>query len=117
LPAGARVGTSSLRRKAQLLHAHPHLRVVPVRGNIDARLQMLESGELDAIVLAAAGVAFSSSAALQCTECTRHTNFWQDLSQKYALASMGVSATPRHHCRLWTLTCMRMCCLPACVLT
>ncbi|WIA28701.1 hypothetical protein OEZ86_011237 [Tetradesmus obliquus] len=56
LPAGARVGTSSLRRKAQLLHAHPHLRVVPVRGNIDARLQMLESGELDAIVLAAAGL-------------------------------------------------------------
>jgi porphobilinogen deaminase len=44
-----------MRRKAQLLHAHPHLNVVPVRGSIDARLAMLESGELDAIVLAAAG--------------------------------------------------------------
>jgi porphobilinogen deaminase len=44
-----------MRRKAQLLHAHPHLKVVPVRGNIDARLKMLENGELDAIVLAAAG--------------------------------------------------------------
>lgn len=56
LPPGARVGTSSLRRKAQLLHSHPHLCVVPVRGNIDTRLKMLEKGELDAIVLAAAGV-------------------------------------------------------------
>ncbi|KAF8072669.1 hypothetical protein HT031_000329 [Scenedesmus sp. PABB004] len=56
LPSGARVGTSSLRRKAQLLAAHPHLRVVPLRGNIDARLQALQAGELDAIVLAAAGL-------------------------------------------------------------
>lgn len=55
LPPGARVGTSSLRRKAQLLHAYPHLTVVPVRGNVDHRLQMLHRGELDAIVLAAAG--------------------------------------------------------------
>lgn len=49
------MGTSSLRRKAQLLHSHPHLKVMPVRGNIDTRLEMLESGDLDAIVLAAAG--------------------------------------------------------------
>jgi len=49
------VGTSSLRRKAQILHAHPHLSVVPVRGNIDSRLDLLNKGELDAIVLAAAG--------------------------------------------------------------
>lgn len=55
LPNGARVGTSSLRRKAQLLHAHPNLNVVPVRGNIDARVKMLQDGQLDAIVLAAAG--------------------------------------------------------------
>lgn len=55
LPRGARVGTSSLRRKAQVLHAHPHLQVLPVRGNIDQRLAMLKSGELDAIILAAAG--------------------------------------------------------------
>lgn len=55
LPPGARVGTSSLRRKAQLLHAHPHLNIVPVRGNIDARVKMLQSGQLDAVVLAAAG--------------------------------------------------------------
>jgi hypothetical protein len=50
-----------MRRKAQLLHAHPHLNVVPVRGNIDARLQMLRTGELDAIVLAAAGMCSSLS--------------------------------------------------------
>eukprot|EP00775_Hariotina_reticulata_P010546 gene10546-10706_t len=56
LPRGARVGTSSLRRKAQILHTHPHLNVVPVRGNIDRRLEALHKGELDAIVLAAAGL-------------------------------------------------------------
>eukprot|EP00879_Flechtneria_rotunda_P008490 GHRR01008895.1.p1 GENE.GHRR01008895.1~~GHRR01008895.1.p1 ORF type:complete len:321 (+),score=112.30 GHRR01008895.1:946-1908(+) len=56
LPAGSRVGTSSMRRKAQLLYAHPHLKVVPVRGNIDKRMEMMADGQLDAIVLAAAGL-------------------------------------------------------------
>ncbi|MFI5342002.1 MAG: hydroxymethylbilane synthase [Candidatus Methylomirabilales bacterium] len=56
LPVGARVGTSSLRRQAQLLHHRPDLTIVPLRGNLDTRLRKLDSEGLDAIVLAAAGV-------------------------------------------------------------
>jgi len=56
LEPGARIGTSSLRRAAQLLHARPDLRVSPLRGNLDTRLKKLETENLDAIVLAAAGV-------------------------------------------------------------
>ena len=56
LPAGAAVGTSSLRRSAQLLHRRPDLRIVPLRGNVDTRLRKLDEGEMDAIVLAAAGL-------------------------------------------------------------
>ena len=56
LPPGARVGTSSLRRQAQLRHHRPDLDVVDLRGNVDTRIRKLESGEFDAIVLAMAGV-------------------------------------------------------------
>lgn len=56
LEPGARIGTSSLRRAAQLLRARPDLRVFPLRGNLDTRLKKLETENLDAIVLAAAGV-------------------------------------------------------------
>jgi len=56
LPQGAHIGTSSLRRSAQLLHARPDLAIVSLRGNLDTRLKKLESEGLDAIVLAAAGV-------------------------------------------------------------
>ncbi|WP_077616563.1 hydroxymethylbilane synthase [Caenibacillus caldisaponilyticus] len=56
LPPGAVVGTSSLRRRAMLLHARPDLHVVSLRGNIDTRLKKLEEGQYDAIVLAAAGL-------------------------------------------------------------
>ncbi len=56
LPQGASVGTSSLRRSAQLLHMRPDLHIVPLRGNVDTRLRKLDSGELQAIVLAAAGL-------------------------------------------------------------
>ncbi len=56
LPAGARVGTSSLRRRAQLLAVRPDLDVVELRGNVDTRLRKLDAGEADAIVLAAAGL-------------------------------------------------------------
>ena len=56
LPRGGRVGTSSLRRQAQLLHHRPDLTIVPLRGNLDTRLRKLDSEGLDAIVLAAAGV-------------------------------------------------------------
>jgi hydroxymethylbilane synthase len=55
-PEGARVGTASLRRRAQLLAARPDLRVEEIHGNVDTRLRKLEEGELDAIVLAAAGL-------------------------------------------------------------
>jgi hydroxymethylbilane synthase len=54
---GARVGTSALRRKAQLLAARPDLQVRELRGNVDTRLRKLAAGEADVIVLAAAGLA------------------------------------------------------------
>jgi hydroxymethylbilane synthase len=56
LPAGARVGTGSLRRRAQLLHHRPDLSWAPIRGNIDTRLRKLDGGEVDALVMAAAGL-------------------------------------------------------------
>ncbi|MBN8510024.1 MAG: hydroxymethylbilane synthase, partial [Burkholderiales bacterium] len=56
LPQGARVGTSSLRRAAQLLGLRPDLRIEPLRGNLDTRLRKLDEGGYDAIVLAAAGL-------------------------------------------------------------
>ncbi len=56
LPSGARVGTSSLRRSAQLLPARPDLTLLPLRGNVDTRVRKVRQGEYDAIVLAAAGV-------------------------------------------------------------
>ncbi|MGC1164748.1 MAG: hydroxymethylbilane synthase [Solirubrobacterales bacterium] len=55
-PEGARVGTASRRRRAQLLAARPDLRVEELHGNVDTRLRKLAEGELDAIVLAAAGL-------------------------------------------------------------
>jgi len=56
LPSGARVGTGSLRRKAQLLHLRPDLVVEDIRGNVDTRLRKLDEGVYDAIVLAEAGL-------------------------------------------------------------
>ena len=56
LPAGAKVGTSSLRRAAQLRKIRPDLRIEPVRGNLDTRLRKLDQGRYDAIMLAAAGL-------------------------------------------------------------
>ncbi|MDY6903935.1 MAG: hydroxymethylbilane synthase [Thermodesulfobacteriota bacterium] len=56
LPGGARIGTSSLRRASQLLYTRPDLTIVPLRGNIDTRLSKLDSGEMDAVILAAAGL-------------------------------------------------------------
>ena len=56
LPPGARVGTGSLRRSAQLLHIRPDLELVPMRGNVDTRLGKLETGEYEAIILAASGL-------------------------------------------------------------
>ncbi|MBS0397211.1 MAG: hydroxymethylbilane synthase, partial [Proteobacteria bacterium] len=57
LPAGSTVGTSSLRRQAQLLASRPDLRIEPMRGNVDTRLRKLDEGRYAAIVLASAGLA------------------------------------------------------------
>jgi hydroxymethylbilane synthase len=56
LPAGAHVGTSSMRRACQLRHLRPDLRIGDLRGNVDTRLRKLHEGQYDAIVLAAAGL-------------------------------------------------------------
>ncbi len=56
LPKGAKVGSSSLRRKSQLLHARPDLQIEDLRGNLDTRLRKLDQGDYDAIILASAGL-------------------------------------------------------------
>ena len=56
LPAGSRIGTSSLRRKSQLLALRPDLEVSDLRGNVDTRLRKLDEGQYDAIILACAGL-------------------------------------------------------------
>ena len=56
LPAGSRVGTSSLRRESQLRARHPQLVIEPLRGNVQTRLAKLDAGHYDAVILAAAGL-------------------------------------------------------------
>ncbi len=56
LPQGAVVGTGSLRRRAQILHVRPDLRMADIRGNVDTRLRKLDRGDYDAVVLAEAGL-------------------------------------------------------------
>lgn len=56
LPAGSKVGASSLRRQAQLKRVRRDLEIVPIRGNVDTRLKKLDDGEVDALILAAAGL-------------------------------------------------------------
>jgi hydroxymethylbilane synthase len=56
LPAGSKIGTSSLRRQVQLRHRFPSLRIINLRGNVDTRLRRLASGDFDALILAAAGL-------------------------------------------------------------
>ncbi|HEX9873547.1 MAG TPA: hydroxymethylbilane synthase [Deferrimonas sp.] len=56
LPQGARIGTSSLRRKAQLLHLRPDLKMIDIRGNVETRIRKLTEDDLDGVVLAAAGM-------------------------------------------------------------
>jgi hydroxymethylbilane synthase len=56
LPEGARLGTSSLRRRAQVMHLRPDLEIVDVRGNLDTRMRKAEEGQVDAVILAAAGI-------------------------------------------------------------
>lgn len=56
LPHGARIGTSALRRKAQLLHVRPDLQMIDIRGNVETRIRKLTDDNLDAVILAAAGM-------------------------------------------------------------
>jgi hydroxymethylbilane synthase len=56
LPKGAKVGTSSLRRQAQLLHRRPDMEMISLRGNLDTRIKKLDTEGLDAVILAAAGI-------------------------------------------------------------
>ncbi len=56
LPQGARIGTSALRRKAQLLHLRPDLQMIDIRGNVQTRIRKLTEDNLDAVILAAAGM-------------------------------------------------------------
>jgi len=60
MPAGSRVGTSSLRRRSQLLAARPDLEVVDLRGNVPTRLKKVDQGQVHAAILAAAGLPFTS---------------------------------------------------------
>jgi len=82
LPGGARVGTSSPRRRTQLLAARSDLQVIDVHGNVDTRLRKLESGAYDAIVLAAAG--------LKRLRLDRHVT--ELLSTKIMLPAIGQGA-------------------------
>jgi len=56
MPPGAVLGTGSLRRQAQLLHARPDLKIHPIRGNVDTRIRKLQAGQYDGIILAEAGL-------------------------------------------------------------
>lgn len=56
LPKGAKIGTSSLRRQAQILHMRPDFQIMHLRGNLDTRIRKLDEGHFDAIILAGAGV-------------------------------------------------------------
>src|SRR5258707_6529614 len=66
LPHGARIGTASLRRRAQLLRCRGDLDVLPIRGNVDTRLAKLAAGEFDALVLALCGLERLGKAGLVC---------------------------------------------------
>jgi hydroxymethylbilane synthase len=71
LPGGARIGTASLRRQAQLLRHRPDLRIMPVRGNVNTRIRKLQAGEADALVLALCGLERLGEAGL-ATEILPH---------------------------------------------
>lgn len=80
LPHGATVGTSSIRRVAQLRSIRPDLDIVPLRGNVDSRLRRLDAGEFDAVILAAAGLE-RLGLADRITEILRPPAFWPAVSQ------------------------------------
>jgi len=84
LPPGASVGTSSLRRQAQLLALRPELRTRPVRGNVETRIGKVRRGEFQAVVLAAAGVLRLG--------LERHATQWFELDQMLPAPGQGAIA-------------------------
>ena len=82
LPPGACVGTSSLRRQAQLLARRPDLEIESLRGNVDTRLRKLENGDYDAIVLASAGM----------RRLHLHTTYMESLSTDIFVPAVGQGA-------------------------
>jgi len=87
LPKGARVGTSSLRRQAQIKSVRPDLNIFPLRGNVDTRLRKLESEEFDAIILAAAGLN-----RLGCTERVREILPVEIMCPAVGQGALGIEA-------------------------
>jgi len=84
LPEGARVGTSSLRRQAQLLAQRPDLTVCSIRGNVDTRIRKSQTGEYDAVILAAAG--------LTRLALTEHITEWLPLATMLPAPGQGALA-------------------------
>lgn len=80
LPAAARVGSSSVRRIAQLLRLRPDVRVEAIRGNVDSRLRRLDEGEFDAVILAAAGLA-RLGLSHRITSVLEPAQFWPAVGQ------------------------------------
>jgi hydroxymethylbilane synthase len=81
LPTGAKVATSSLRRRAQLLRRRPDLEIAEVRGNVETRVRKLLDGEFDAMILAAAG--------LERLELTEHITEWFNPDQMLPAVGQG----------------------------
>lgn len=82
LPKGSVLGTSSLRRRAQLLARRPDLKIVDLRGNVDTRLKKLDEGQMDAIILAAAGL----------TRLGHADRIKEIIPQSYCLPAVGQGA-------------------------
>ncbi len=82
MPEGSILGTSSLRRRAQLLAKRPDLKIVDLRGNVDTRLKKLDEGQMDAIILAAAGL----------TRLGHADRIKEIIPQSYCLPAVGQGA-------------------------
>lgn len=85
LPEGAKVGTGSPRRKAQLLRLRPDLEILDIRGNVDTRIRKLDAGEYDAIILACAGLQ-----RLQLTDRITHRFSFEEMLPAVGQAALGL---------------------------
>ena len=95
LPAEARVGTASVRRRIQVQAIRPDVKVLPIRGNVDSRLKRLENNELDAVVLAAAGLERLGRAE-RITELLQPPEFWPAVAQGALVIQIN---SANHHVR------------------